>query len=86
MKNRLIPCYFFFKYGDAILLLFESNVQGFLALPKPSSGSSQCDDQNPAGEFKCRIPNLLFTSTYAIGIKDIVGIFPYLMLATVLQL
>jgi len=41
-----------YKYGNAILLLFESNVQGFLSFPKPSISSSQCDDQNPAGFLK----------------------------------
>eukprot|EP00112_Aurelia_sp_Birch-Aquarium-sp1_P003173 Seg1354.15 transcript_id=Seg1354.15/GoldUCD/mRNA.D3Y31 product=Tectonic-3 protein_id=Seg1354.15/GoldUCD/D3Y31 len=41
-----------YKFGDPVLLLFESNVQGFLALPKPSVGSSQCDDRNTAGFMK----------------------------------
>eukprot|EP00794_Sanderia_malayensis_P016797 gene16797-18492_t len=41
-----------YKFGDPVLLLFESNVQGFLALPKPSVGTSECDDQNPTGFLK----------------------------------
>ena len=39
------------QFGDPILLLFESNIQGFLAFPKPSVGSSQCDDRNAAGMY-----------------------------------
>ena len=42
---------FFSQFGDPILLLFESNIQGFLAFPKPSVGSSQCDDRNAAGVY-----------------------------------
>ncbi|XP_065072219.1 tectonic-3-like [Rhopilema esculentum] len=41
-----------YKYGDPVILLFESNVQGYLAFPKSNVGNSECDDENPAGFMK----------------------------------